>query len=305
MLARWSAAGLALTVFALIGMPAGGQAPPPPCPPGTEPVPAELQFTASDGSSAPTQSLTATHGGEFRVSVPNVGILALTDPAIRITPPSGLPTTTPNTGGDPTLAYADFVPTAAGPLTFNATWTQLSQENGPPCTDSAAATLTVTAPTPVKASKHLGYSFDHRSGKPGRFNEFVVTTLVRSSPTTGDNSPIRIAVRAVAKKRRPSPSRPALSLTLDPLHIPRHGVRASNGLLRLTAGPYADDLGVYQFKVGVFAHPRRHGGKVGRGVAIALSQGSRVLATYSYLTSCDSPEGGMECIPLPKGAPAP
>jgi hypothetical protein len=197
------------------------------------------------------------------------------------------------------------VPSTAGPLTFNATWTQLSQENGPPCTDSGAATLTVTAPTPVRASKHLGYSFDHRSGKPGRSNEFVLTTLVRSSPTTGDNSPIRIAVRAVTKKRRPSATSPALSLTLDPLHIPRHGARASNGLLRLSAGPHADDAGVYEFKIGVFAHPRRHGGRAGRGVAITLTQGSRKLATYSYLTACDSPDGGMECVPLPKGAPAP
>jgi hypothetical protein len=305
MLARWSVAGLALTVFALVKMPAGGQAPAPPCPPGTQPVPGELQFTASEGSSGPTQSLTATHGGEFRVSVPASSILALTDPAIRIIPPSGLSTTTPNTGSDPTLAYADFVPLTAGPLTFNATWTQLTQENGPPCTDSGAATLTVTAPTPVKASKHLGYSFDHRAGKPGRSNEFVLTTLVHSSPTTGDNSPIRIAVRAVTKKRRPSRNSPALSLTLDPLHIPRRGVRASNALLRLSAGPHADDAGVYQFKIGVFAHPRRHGGRAQRGVAITLSQGSRKLATYSYLTSCDSPLGGMECVPLPKGAPAP
>jgi hypothetical protein len=237
--------------------------------------------------------------------VPNISVLALTDPAIHIIPPSGLPTTTPNNGADPTLAYADFVPTTAGPLTFNATWTQLSQENGPPCTDSGAATLTVTPPTPVKASKHLAYSFDHRAGKPGRSNEFVLTTLVHSSPTTGDNSPMRIAVRAVSKTRRPPASTPALILTLDPLHIPRHGARASNRLVRLSAGPHADDAGVYEFKVGVFAHPRRRGGRAGRGVAITLTQGSRRLATYSYVTTCDSPVGGMECVPLPKGAPAP
>lgn len=304
MLARLSVGVLAVLAFALIGMPAGGQAPAPPCPPGTQIVPSTLTFIQTDFGSGPTQSVAATHPVELDVAVPFDGAMSLLDPAIHITAPPGLQTTM-TIAEDQLSAKAAFVPTVPGPLTFAATWTQLTQENGSPCTDSASATLTATAPTPVKASRRLRYSFDHRSGKPGSFNEFVLSTLVKSNPTTGDQSPIRLAVRAVTKKRRPPAKTRVVSLTLDPLHIPRHGVRASSGLVRLKAGPSADDAGIYAFTVGVFAHPRKGKLRAGRGVAITLTQGSRKLATYYYVTSCDSPEGGMECAPLPKGAPAP
>ena len=92
-----------------------------------------------------------------------------------------------------------------------------------------------------------------------------------------------------------------MSVTLDPNNIPPHGVRASSSLVRLTAGQYADEPSTYQFKVGVFVHPHPRR-RAGRGVELILSQGSRTLATYRYVTSCDSAgHGSLECLPLPKG----
>jgi len=301
MFPKWSPVALAVTIFALVGMPAGGQAPAPPCPASVQIAPDRLEFSAADGTGTATQTLTATHAAQLFIYLPAAGLLSLTDPAIHITGPPGLPVTSTNNAGDPTSLYANFVPTSPGTLTFNATWMQLSQENGPQCTASASPSLNVTAPIPVRAAKTLGYSIGHRRKKPGSTNEFVLTALVTSNPTTGDRSPIRLAVRAVSRARRPSGRAPITSVTLDPGNIPSHGVRASSSLVRLTAGQYADDPSTYQFKVGVFVHPPRRG-RSGRGVEMVLSQGSRTLATYRYVTSCDSAgHGSLECLPLPKG----
>lgn len=290
-----------MTIVALAVIPAAGQAPAPPCPAGVQIAPNRLEFSAADGAGDATQSLTATHPGQLFIYLPADSSLSLTDPAIHITGPPGVPVTTTNKGGDPTSQYANFVPTAPGTLTLNATWLQLAQENGSTCTASASPSLNVTAPTPVHASKNLGYSFGHRSKKPGSTNEFTLTALVKGNPTTGDESPIRLAVRAVTAARRPSAHAPVTSVTLDPANIPAHGVRASTSLIRLTAGQYADEPSVYQFKVGVFTHPRGRT-RARRGVEMVLSQGSRTLATYHYVTSCDSAgHGSLECLPLPKG----
>jgi hypothetical protein len=298
---RWSAVALAVTIAALLGVPAGGQSPAPPCPAGVQIAPNRLEFSAADGNGDATQSLAATHRGQLFIYLPADSSLSLTDPAIHITGPPGLPVTTPNKGGDPTSLYASFVPTTPGTATFTATWSQLAQENGSTCTASASPSLNITAPTPVRALKTLGYSIGHRAKKPGTTNEFSITALVKSNPTTGDESPIRLAVRAVTAARRPSARAPVTSVTLDPANIPAHGVRASTSLLRLTAGQYADEPAVYQFKVGVFVHPRGRR-RARRGVEMVLSQGSRTLATYRYVTSCDSAgHGSLECIPLPRG----
>ena len=64
-------------------------------------------------------------------------------------------------------------------------------------------------------------------------------------------APSVIAVRAVASMRRPPAGTPATTLTLDPLNIPRAGARASSRLVRVRAGPYADEPFIYEFKVGV------------------------------------------------------
>jgi hypothetical protein len=301
----WLIAALAGTVVAVHATPGAGQAPPPPCPAGTQVPPDRFQFADREGTGDPQQSLAATHGAELFISVPNSGLLSVSDPAIQVSGPPGLQTTVSHRG-DPTLLYADFVPTTPGTVTFTATWTQLSQPDGPPCTASASLSLNVTAPTPVRASRALGYSIDHRAGKPGRNNEFVLSARVSSDTKLGDRSPIRMAVRAVTRARRPTAKAPVTSVTLDPLNIPPHGVRASSALVRLTAGQYADSASVYEFKVGVLAYPRHGRGHTRRGAELILIQGSRTLATYRYVTTCDSPgHGGLDCTPRPKGAEAP
>ena len=135
------------------------------------------------------------------------------------------------------------------------------------------------------------------------FNEFTLSARVISDPRHGDRSPIRVVVRAVASMRRPAASTPATTLTLDPLKIPRAGARASSRLVRVRAGPYADEPFIYEFKVGVLAYPPHGKGRARRGVELVLSQRSRTLATFRFVTSCSAPIGGLECAPRPKQAP--
>jgi hypothetical protein len=102
---------------------------------------------------------------------------------------------------------------------------------------------------------------------------------------------------------RPPASTPATTLTLDPLSIPHARARASSRLVRIRAGRYADEPFIYEFKVGVLAYPPHGRGRAGRGVEMTLSQRSRTLATFRFVTSCGAMFGGLECTPRPKQAP--
>jgi hypothetical protein len=301
-LRRWLAGAIAVAAFALVAMPTAGQAPPSPCPAGAQVAPDRFEFT-EDPDTSPTQSVAATHPVALFIGVDSGSLTSVTDPAIQITGPPDLTVTREPQYDDTTHLKVDFTPAAPGPLTFTATWTQLTQPGGPPCTASASATLTATAPTPARASRQLGYVVDHRPGKAGRNNEFTLSARVISDPRHGDRSPIRIAVRAVPSMRRPPAGTRATTLTLDPLNIPRAGARASSRLVRVRAGPYADEPFIYEFKVGVLAYPPHGRGRARRGVEMTLSQRSRTLATFRFVTSCNAVFGGLECAPLPKEAP--
>jgi hypothetical protein len=301
-LTRWLTAAIAVAAFALVAMPTAGQSPPPPCPPGAQVPPDRFEFT-EDVDTTPTQSVAATHPVTVFIGVDSGSLTSVTDPAIALTGPPGLAVTTEPRYDDTTHLKADFTPTAPGPLTFIATWTQLSQPGGPPCTASASATVTATAPTPARASRVLLYSLGHRPGKAGHTNEFTLLARVVSDPKHGDRSPIRVAVRAVAAMRRPPASTHATTLTLDPLKATETGVRASSRLVRIRAGLYADEPFTYAFKVGVLAYPPHGRGRARRGVEITLSQRSRTLASFHFVTSCSPAIGGLQCAPLPKGSP--
>ena len=304
MLNRWLAGAIAVAAFALVAMPTAGQTPAPPCPAGAQVPPDRLEFT-EDPEPAPTQSVAATHPVALFIGVDGGSLTSLTDPGIQIAGPPGLALTREPQYDDTTHLKVDFTPSVPGPLTFVATWTQLAQAGGPPCTASATAPLAVTAPTLARASRQLGYTVDHRPGKAGRTNEFTLSARVISDPRHGDRSPIRVAVRAVASMRRPPAGTPATTVTLDPLNIPRVGARASSRLVRVRAGPYADEPFIYEFKVGVLAYPPHGRGRARRGVEITLSQRSKTLATFRFVTSCSAPIGGLQCTPLPKEAPRP
>jgi hypothetical protein len=301
---RWLAGAIAVAAFALVAMPTAGQVAQAPCPAGAQVPPDRFEFT-EDPDTSPTQSVTATHPVALFIGVDSGSLTSVTDPAIQIAGPPGLAVIREPQYDDTTHLKVDFTPAAPGPLTFVATWTQLSQPGGPPCTASASATVAVTAPTPARASRRLGYTVDHRPGKAGRNNELTLSARVISDPRHGDRSPIRVVVRAVASRRRPPAGTPATTVTLDPLNIPRVGARASTRLVRVRAGPYADEPFVYEFKVGVLAYPRHGRGRAGRGVEITLSQRSRTQATVRFVTSCSAAIGGLQCTPLPKEAPRP
>ena len=304
MLTRWLAGAIAVTGFALVARPTAGQAPQPPCPAGAQVAPDRFEFTEEPDTS-PTQSVAATHPSALFIGVDGGSLTSLTDPGIQIAGPPGLALTREPQYDDTTHLKVDFTPAAPGPLTFTATWTQLTQPGGSPCTASASATVAVTAPTLARASRQLGYTVDHRPGKAGRTNEFTLSTRVISDPRHGDRSPIRIVVRAVASKHRPPAGAPSTTVTLDPLRIPKAGARVSSRLVRVRAGPYADEPFVYEFKVGVLAYPPHGRGQARRGVEMTLTQRSHELATFRFVTSCSAAIGGLQCAPLPKEAPRP
>jgi hypothetical protein len=285
MLARWWAAAFTLAVLAMVAMPATGQSPAPACTPDVQITPDKFAF---DDNGVPIQSVTVGHQAEVFVSVPDSGPWVVS--GTQVTGPPGLAL---STMGDSSHVTAGFTPTAAGPLAFTATWTQYKEPSGPGCTGSASASLTANAPIPARAMRVLGY------------NEFVLRAIVTSDAKRGDRSPITFVVRAAKGARRPPATTPALTVTLDPNKIPSNGVRASNRLVRIQAGQYADSTTDYEFDAGVVARPPTARGRAGRGVEMTLRQSSRTIGTYHFVTTCDSIFGGLECIPLPKGTPAP
>ncbi len=301
---RWLAGAIAVAAFALVAMPTAGQAPAPPCPAGAQVPPDRFEFT-EDPDTSPTQAATATHPVALFIGVDSGSLTSVTDPSIQIAGPPGLAVTREPQYDDTTHLKVDFTPAVPGALTFTATWTQLTQAGGTPCTASASATITVAAPTPARASRQLLYTIGHRPGKAGHTNEFTLSARVISDPRHGDRAPIRIVVRAAKALRRPPANGPTTTLTLDPLKIPRGGARASSPLVRVRAGPYADEPFVYEFKVGVLAYPPHGHGLARRGVEMTLRQRSRTLATFRFVTSCSPAIGGLQCAPLPKNAPRP
>jgi hypothetical protein len=295
------AGAFAVASLALLATPPAGQALAPACPASLQIAPLRLDFHERDNSPGAITSLTATHPAELFMYVPNSGLLSLSDPGISLVSPPGLQTSVTNEG-EPTQLHAYFTPSAPGNLNFTAAWTQLTKLEGPPCTASAAASLAVTAPTPSRPARTLGYSVDHRSGLTGSTNEFVLTFLILSDPVRGDRSPFRMTVRAVKSQRRPSARTPASTVVFDPN---KGSVRASTPLVHLEAGRNAEEVSIYRFSVGVAAYPPRGRGRSRRGVEVMISQGSRTLTRYRFATSCSAIFGGLECTPLPKGAPVP
>jgi hypothetical protein len=295
------AGAFAVASFALALTPSAGQALGPPCPAAIQVAPLRLDFHERDNAPGAVTSITATHPAELFMYVPNSGLLSLSDPAISLVSPPGVQTSI-EPGGEPTQLRAFFTPSAPGTLGFGATWTQATKLEGPTCTASTSASLAVTAPTPSRPARGLGYSVDHRSGLRGSTNEFVLTFLVLTDPVHGDRSPFRMTARAVKSDRRPSPSTPATTVTFDPN---KGSVRASTPLLHLEAGRNAEELSEYRFSVGVAAYPPRGKGRARRGVEVTIAQGSRTLTRNRFTTSCSALFGGLFCYPLPKGAAAP
>jgi hypothetical protein len=305
MLRRWSAGAFVAALLALAAMPATGQVPLPACPAAALAPPERIEFEALRGSSDAITSAAATHAVQLFIYMPNSGLKSLVDPAIQLTPPPGLEVTRRH-GSDPEAVYWDFTPTAAGTLTFGISWTQLTTDLGAQqCTGTTSVTFTVTKPSPVKVSKILGYHLANRPDRAGAANEFVLQARVIGDAKNGDLSPIHIAVRAINGSHLPRAGSPVTALTLDPRNIPRDGVRVKSKLVRVHAGYFGDARAVYEFEVGVQARPPNGKGRAHRGVEIVLSTGARRLATFHYVTQCDSAFGGLQCVPLPKGSPTP
>jgi hypothetical protein len=278
-----------VAVLLAAALPATGQDPPPPCAPDAQLTPDRFQFESRDNPNVAKTSLTVGHPATAYFNVSDKG--AWLPSASRITGPPGLDVTAHNGSQD---AHADFTPTTPGPLTFTATWTQTHEPDQGTCTGSATASVTATAPKPVRVLRTIGYT--------AGFGQFVLTALVAADRSAGDTTPIRMTVRVVKSQRRPPASAPPTVVTFDP-NGPTRGVRAKTPLMRLHA--YSVDTGnaqsEYKFEVGV---PVRapHGSKARRGVEMILSQGSRTLTTIRFATACAMAHGGVFCYPLPKGS---
>ena len=289
---RTYAAGWLAALLVAVAMPAAGQGTPPPCAPGTALTPDRFGFESSDDINVPTKSLTVGHPGDAFFSISDDGMWIPS--ASKLSGPAGL---TVKAHDDDVNATADFTPTATGPLTFTATWTQTKAQDPEAggCTASATATLTATAPTSTRVLRGLGY--DAGSGR------FKITAAVVANRRHGDRTPIRMTVRVVKRQHRPPASTHATTLTFDP-NGPTRGVSTATQLVRLHA--YSVDEGnepraEYNFEVTVRAPVV--GGKIARrGVEIRLRQGSRTLRTIEWATRCDGLRGGVFCYPALKDA---
>ena len=277
-----------MAAFALVAMPTAGQAPPPPCAAGVKVPPGQVRVhrgprhvaDAVGGGDAPRGALHRRRQRE-----PHVGHRPL-DPDRRPARSRADPRAPVRRHDAP---EGRLHAGGARPADLHRDVDAAHQPGGPPCTASASATVTATAPTPARASRQLGYSIGHRPGKAGNNNEFTLSARVISDPRHGDRSPIRIAVRAVTGMRRPPPGTPAHQADPRPVEHPPcrvHGRRSR--LVRVRAGPYADKPFIYEFKVGVLAYPPHGRGRARRGLEMTLSQGSRTLATFRFVTSCSA-----------------
>ncbi len=206
-----------------MGPGAGATDPAPVCPAAIQIDPAQLYF-ASYGITEHTTSVTATHTATLVIDVSNSESPFIPDQMISVTGPAGLKLTPDHGDAHTSYLRVDFTPTAPGPVTLTATWTQPNgplhddRPDGPRCTASASATVVVTKPLPSRAPPTLGYSIAHRPGHPGDFNEFVLKAVVTSDTYRGDRSPISVVARAVASARRPLASTHPITLTFDPLN---------------------------------------------------------------------------------------
>jgi len=267
----------------------------PPCEPAVVIAPERLVFEDSYEAQA-TQSLTATHPAQLFISLPANDPVSLTEPAIQLTTPTGLQARLSNQG-DATRLWAYFTPTTPGPLTFSASWSQLTKIEGPTCTATTSVTVAVQAPTPSRVAHTPAFSVDHRSKHHGSTNEFVLTWYVLSDRLHGDMTPVKMTARAAIGSRRPAPASPATTLTFDPL---KGAVRASTPLVHLEARDLEDTPLRYEFQAGVFAYPRGGHGRARRTVEVTFSQGARILTKYRFTTACEAVFGGLECSPRPK-----
>jgi hypothetical protein len=128
---RWLAVATAVAAFSLVAMPRAGQVLPPPCPAGAQVPPDRFEFT-EDPDTSPTQSVAATHPVALFIGVDSGSLTSVTDPSIQIAGPPGLAVTREPQYDDTTHLKVDFTPAVPGPLTFTATWTQLTQRRDDP-----------------------------------------------------------------------------------------------------------------------------------------------------------------------------
>jgi hypothetical protein len=290
--------------FLLLVAPSAGQAPPPACSSDQQLRPD--QFDISDiltGDSV--QSVTQGHRAQVSIFLPQ-DPRSLDPSGLRISGPPGVTLTANASQSDSSTALGDFIAGTPGAESFTATWTQLTQADGTPCTGTLSRSVTVTAPTKVKARKQLYYGVRHRIGQPGGANEFVITSYALASTLHGDLTPIRIVARAVQAGRRPSASTRPATLIFDPLSAGTRIVRSSTKLIEISVRPKIDPSSSpnseYDFAVAVSAYPHHGRGHAHRGVDVRITQGSRTLTRYHLVTSCDTLHGGLFCFPTPKGA---
>lgn len=209
MLGRCLPTGAVLALVVALTSQAGAQSNPA-CPAG---VVTPVSFAVQDVEAGSDTTFTATHTLQVDVTF-NTGGPAVDESTIQISAPPGVPVFN---GGGPAGKRLDLgsgraavQPSAPGPLTITATWTQDDgSSTGSNCTGSGSTTVQVGAPTPLRLSDprhrrgihvHLKYDIDWKWG----------TNIGK----TTDLRPVEVRLRGVSRARLPSGKVPFKTATI-------------------------------------------------------------------------------------------
>jgi hypothetical protein len=283
-----------------------GQAPPPPCPPGT--TLAGVDASATDTDVIPTPSgITATHHSQLDVTLGYpAGAAASPNEQVTITPPPGLAATTvPGDGSRDSAARSYVAPRDPSTPTFTVTWTQLEGYGSTrDCTGTAAVPVAV-APAVANRAGHVFAAIQRWPGHPGgRQNVLSLGWVVQVVAKSGDATPVTVSVQAVNGRRLPAAATPAVTSTWNPFDLRTDPVVAHSKLVRVRSATTGLDSSATHIEdvvnASVLVSPARKGGTTHRGIAVAITQGSTVLAGYRLVTTCRRrSHRGLTCRPMP------
>jgi hypothetical protein len=282
-----------------------GQSTPPPCPPGT--TLAKVDAYATDADVLPTPSdLTATHHAFFDAMVDFAGPPASENNQVTITPPPDLQAATVPGDGSPDVARVAFVaPPTPGTVTFTVSWTQSQgYPSNQDCMGSAGVPVNVVPDVPNRLS-HVFGALQHWAGHRGSpVNVLSVGWTLAVDRYHGNGEPVTVTARAVNGRRLPDASTPAVTSSWSPFNLHRQPLTAHSNLVRLrSATTGADATGdrlVDIINASVLVYPPRRGATVRRGIAVDITQGATVLASYRLITSCRV-RRHLTCKPMPRG----
>jgi hypothetical protein len=245
-----------LGLGALIAAPAGGQAPPPPCPAGVADQPT---LEASDLDELQSSTLVATH--TLEVQAPDEDGVSVSAPGATLEPKRGFFSDTP------------------GPLPVTVTWTQDDGTGTGRCRAGASTTLQLVAPTPLPRLKNA-LTHEKVDLKYALGWSYAATLRPLS-----DHRPVQVSFRGLRRARLPG-SRVRFKTVTIPLRIGEPGYQRVRhiSLSRLSVQASGDYSALY---VKADSTVSTHHSKP-LGYDIKLTQAGRLLARWRLAGRCSA-----------------